>query len=85
MNLTVGEYCLFNLRSRTSLLERNGTLLFRKRVDERHEIKLFQIFDFYVEVLWDIRKTKAITIEPVKGQQWLGFYLFAPPDPKEVC
>ena len=81
MNLTIGEYCLFNRHSRINLLERKGVFVSRIRVDETHEIKLF---DFYVEVLWNIRETKVLSIEPIKGQQWLVFYSLPSIDENEI-
>jgi len=50
MNLTRGEYCGFNLQSKINLLKDKGVFLFKKKVGAIHEVKLFLIYDFHVEV-----------------------------------
>ncbi len=85
MDLTIGEYCLFNRHSRIKLLERKGILISRKRIDAQHEIKLFRLFDFYVEVIWSLSETKALKIEPVRGGQWLGFFVLNTLEEPELC
>ena len=85
MDLTIGEYCLFNRQSRIKLLERKGVLVSRKKVDEHHELILFHLFDFYVEVLWNLSDTKTVSIEPVRGEQWLEFYACNALEEPELC
>lgn len=74
VNLTKGEYTQFNLKSRLQLLDMNGLLLVEKEIDEYLKVKLFQIFDFYVEVVYDSCKRKILRAEPVISSNWLDFY-----------
>jgi hypothetical protein len=74
MKLTIGEYCLFNLKSKISLLDDNGYCLFEKSINNTHELKLFKLFDFYVEVFSEIKDKRILKIEPIKCNQWLDFY-----------
>ena len=75
MKLTKGEFCQFNLKSKINLLKNNGTLLMNKKVDEMNELKLFLIYDFYVEALYNNQENKVIKIEPILNQNWVSVYL----------
>ncbi len=75
MTLTKGEFCQFNLKSRTSLIRENGLMLMKKKIDKAYEMQLFLIYDFYVEVFFDFRKKKVLKVDPILNQNWLDLYL----------
>lgn len=76
MKLTKEEYTMFNLASRVSILDNEGILLFKKRVNKRFEIKLFLLYDFYVEVFYNRRRKAALRAEPLWRESLLqGFYV----------
>jgi hypothetical protein len=71
MYLSKGEYTQFSLKGKLSLLDEFGILINEKYVDEI-EIKVYQLYDFYVEVLYD--KQKVIKADPVIFSGLLGYY-----------
>jgi hypothetical protein len=73
--LTKGEYCKFNLHSRIDLLMYKGTFLKKKNFDNWHEFRLYAIFDFYVEVLFNLEKEDILKAEPITSSKWLDIYL----------
>ncbi len=75
MKLTKGEYCQFSLKSRLALLKEFGVLITEKYVNEKL-IRIFRIYDFYVEVLYDLLNNKFLKAEPVYSHQMMGHYLF---------
>jgi hypothetical protein len=75
MKLTKGEYCQFSLKSRLALLKEFGVLINEKYVNEKL-IRIFRIYDFYVEVLYDLLNHKFLKAEPVHNQQLVAHYLF---------
>lgn len=75
MNLTREEYCQFNLKSKINLLKDKGKLLFEKKVDRVHEIRLFVIYDFHVEAFCDRIEEKILRIDPVRGNPWYNYSL----------
>ena len=74
MKLTKGEYCQFNLKSRMSLLSENGICIEKKKVNDELEIKLFSIYDFYVEVHYSYSECRVIKVEPLWNNNWLSYY-----------
>jgi len=70
MKLTRGEFCQFNLKSRMFLLKDYGTLVLTKKLDTFHEIRLFLVNDFYVEVLGNYKQNEVIKIEPSLHRNW---------------
>lgn len=72
MHLSKGEYTQFSLKGRLNLLKEFGTLLTQKRTNET-EIKIYYIYDFYVEVFF-IEKlvTKA---EPLISTGLFRYYM----------
>lgn len=74
MNLSKGEFSRFNLKSKTMLLNENGLILLRKKTNEDHEIRLYLIFDFYVEVFFDMQKNKIQSAEPLLNNSLLELY-----------
>ncbi len=74
MKLTTGEFCLFNMKSRMQLLREKGKLLSRKIIDERHDLQLFMLWDFYVEVLRNYNEQKIVRVEPLYNTGLLNIY-----------
>lgn len=75
MKLTRGEFCQFSLPSKINLLKENGQMLMKKKIDAMHEIRLFLIYDFYVEVFFDFHKERILKVEPIVNNNWLNFYI----------
>ena len=75
MKLTKGEFCQFNLKSRISLLNNDGMLLLAKKINRLHAIKLFLIYDFYIEVFYNHKRNKILKIEPIPNHKWIDLYL----------
>jgi hypothetical protein len=72
MHLSKGEYTQFSLKGRLNLLKEFGILLIQKRIDET-EIKIYYIYDFYVEVFLNEKLvTKA---EPFISNGLLRYYM----------
>ena len=74
MKLTRGEFCQFNLKSKSSLIKENGLMLMKREIDKMYEIRLFLVYDFYVEVFFDFRKKKKLKADPVINHTWLTLY-----------
>lgn len=74
MQLTKGEFSQFNLKSKMQLLNSDGILLFKKKVNEQHELQLFFIYNFFVEMFFNYYDNKAVNIEPVADEKRLAFY-----------
>jgi hypothetical protein len=72
MHLSKGEYTQFSLKGRLNLLNEFGTLLTQKRINET-EIKIYYIYDFYVEVF---SENKLVTkVEPLIFSGLLKYYM----------
>jgi hypothetical protein len=74
MKLTKGEYCQFSLKSRLALLREFGVLITERYVNNQL-IRIFKIYDFYVEVLYDLLNDSFLKAEPVYGTNMVEFYL----------
>lgn len=74
MKLTKGEYCQFSLKSRLALLKEFGVLVTERYVNNQL-IRIFKIYDFYVEVLYDLLNKSFLKAEPVYSSNLVGFYL----------
>jgi len=74
MKLTKGEFCRFNLKSKIMLLKDNGMILIKRKVNKTHEVRLFILFGFYVEVCFDVQKNKILRVEPLLNNNWLDLY-----------
>lgn len=76
MRLTKEEFSIFNLASRIKIIENDGVYLIKKIVDARHEIRLYLLYDFYVEEYYDYKQNKVLQVYTIKGKEWLeAFYL----------
>jgi hypothetical protein len=76
MKLTQGEYCRFSLKGRVRLRDDYGTVIAEKYYSEI-QVKVFHLYDFYVEVLYDLISKKIIKAEPVLSKQMLSHYMGA--------
>jgi hypothetical protein len=74
MKLTQGEYCRFSLKGRVRLLDDYGTVITEKYYSEI-QVKIFRLYGFYVEVLYDLENQKIIKAEPVISKQMLSHYI----------
>jgi hypothetical protein len=74
MKLTKGEYCQFSLKSRLALLKEFGVLVTERYINEK-VVRIFKIYDFYVEVLYDLLNKKFEKAEPVYCANLVDYYL----------
>ncbi len=74
MKLTKEEFCTLNLKSKIILLNDNGVILMEKKIDKKHHLQLFLIFNFYVEVFYDILKRETLIVKPLFNKTWLDLY-----------
>lgn len=73
MKITKGEYCQFNLKSRVALLREFGQLEF-ERIFGNTAIRIFTIYDFYVEVIYNRLKEEIVKVEPVNFMDIINMY-----------
>ncbi len=73
MKLSRGEYCGFNLMTKVQLLKEFGLLLFEKRTKNK-QVSIYQLYDFYVEVIYDINSNKIERAEPITSAGMIKFY-----------
>jgi hypothetical protein len=71
MYLSKGEYTQFSLKGKLNLLDEFGILVNEKYADDI-EIKVYQLYDFYVEVLYE--KQCVVKAEPVLFAGMLNYY-----------
>jgi hypothetical protein len=74
MKLTKGEYCQFSLKSRLALLREFGVLVTERYVNNQ-AVRIFKIYDFYVEVLYDLLNNCFVKAEPVYSTNLMEYYL----------
>jgi hypothetical protein len=76
MILTVEEFCRFNLVSRVTILNSDGLLLIKKKVDDTLEARLFLLNDFYVEIYYNRKSREVVKADPIRNNKWLkSFYM----------
>jgi hypothetical protein len=73
MKITKGEYCQFNLKSKVELLKEFGQLEFERAFGST-SVRIFTIYDFYVEVVYDQMKEEIKKAEPVSFMDILRMY-----------
>jgi hypothetical protein len=66
MKLTRGEFCQFNLDTRFELLKEFGKKILKKKLRMKL-ISVYEIFDFYVEVYYNLSSHRLEKVEPVKN------------------
>ncbi len=68
MNLTKGEFSLFNHSSQAEMLSEKGISIAKFQINDQKEIRIYLIYDFFVEVLYDTRTGKMENINlKIKG------------------
>ena len=75
MDLTPAEYCSFNLWSRVQVIKKDGVLLLQRRVYDVYRVKLYVIYNFYIEEVTDLRNGKILRVEPVLNGDIAKLYL----------
>jgi hypothetical protein len=73
MILTKGEFCQFSLISRLKLLKEYGSCICQRVIAEKL-IVIYKIYDFYVEVIYSIKKSIIEKVEPVRNLKILFLY-----------
>jgi hypothetical protein len=73
MKITKGEYCQFGLKSKAELLGEFGKLVFERTFGHK-VIRIFMVYDFYVEVTYNLHREEIEKIEPVSSMQLLHMY-----------
>jgi hypothetical protein len=48
-----------------NILDSDGVLLIKKEINKRYEVKLFLLYDFYVEVFYSKKRCAALKAEPL--------------------
>jgi hypothetical protein len=71
MYLSRGEYTQFSLKGRLNLIDEFGVLVNEKHVREI-DIKIYHLYDFYVEVLY--KNQNVIKAEPVMFPGLLNYF-----------
>ena len=76
MELSREEFCLFNLKSKIQLVEKDGYFLTRRISGDLYLISLYRIYDFYVEVTYCISNIETLRIDPVINVEIIELYDF---------
>ncbi len=71
-HLSKGEYTQFSLKGRLNLLNEFGMLLTQKKTNAT-EIKIYYIYDFYVEVF--LVEKLVTKVEPLISNSLLRYYM----------
>lgn len=74
MVLTKEEFCLFNVKSKLKLMEKDGCFLTTKVCQNNYLISLYEIYGFYVESTYDCVQMKTVRVEPVLSSNVLELY-----------
>jgi len=74
MELTREEFCLFNLKSRIQLVEKDGIFLMRRISGDLYLISLYKIYGYYVETTYDISRYKTTDVDPVINIEIVDLY-----------
>lgn len=74
VKLTKEEFCLFNLKSKIQLVNKDGYFLNRRIVGDSYLISLYYLYNFYVEATYDISSVKTLGIDPVVNIQVIELY-----------
>ena len=76
MELTREEFCLFNLKSKVKFFEKDGYFLCRRISGDQFLISLYKIYNFYVEVTFEIPSVKTLRVEPIINISIIDLYEF---------
>ncbi len=81
MELTKEEFCLFNLKSKIQLVEKDGSFLTRRICGDLYLISLYKIYGFFVETTYDISKFRTTGVDPVVNIKIVELYDMPPLNP----
>ncbi len=75
MELTKEEFSVFSLKSKWQLLKKDGCLI-KSRVSKVEDklIALYKVYQFYIEVIFDLDDMKPINIIPVINPDIVRLY-----------
>ncbi len=74
MELTREEFCLFNLKSKIQLVEKDGFFIIRRMSGDVFLISLYKLYDFYVEITYDISRFKTTRVDTVINIKIIELY-----------
>lgn len=74
MVITKEEFCLFNVKSKIKLMEKDAQFLTRKICENKYLVSLYEIYGFYVETTYDFSQMKTIRVDPILSLQVLDLY-----------
>ena len=72
--LSKEEFSLFNLQTRLDFTSRFGTLKGRRFLSAHYCASLYQLNDFYVEVLYDVQMKRQLEVSLVVKSTLLKLY-----------
>lgn len=73
MKISKGEYCQFSLKGRADLLQEFGSLVLERTFGHK-VVRVFLLYDFYVEMIYNLQNQEIEKIEPVTSIQLLHLY-----------
>jgi hypothetical protein len=74
LELTVPEFCSFNLKSRIQLVIKDGVLLVEKVINSDYLVRVYKLYSFHVEVLV-LKSANVITkAEPLINKNILKYF-----------
>ncbi len=76
MELTREEFCLFNLKSKIQLVEKDGYFLTRRVSGDQFLISLYRIYGFFVEVTYEIPSVETLSVDPLINVEIVDLYDF---------
>lgn len=74
MNLTLEEFSIFNTKSKSKFLMKDGRLLKQRYLKDYLLVSLFSLYGFYIEAVLDVGDIKIISIHPVFNSDILNLY-----------
>lgn len=72
--LSKEEYSLYSLSAKLDFTRRHGTFLGERFLSLNYHISLYQLHDFYVEILYDIRLERQIQVTLVVKAERMKLY-----------
>jgi hypothetical protein len=79
MELTREEFCLFKLKSKIQLVEKDGSFLTRRVCGDLYLISLYKIYGFFIETTYDISRFRTTGVDPVVNIKIVELYENSPP------
>lgn len=74
MELTREEFCLFSLKSKIELVEKDGYFLTWRVSGDQFLISLYSIYSFFVEVTYEIPAVATRSVDPVINVEIVDLY-----------